>query len=248
MKIQSKKTLSFEVVSSSSDIARLVASEVIELIRANPEASIGFPTGSSLQGAYLNLREAARKGEFSLERAKVFLLDEYVGLPKGSRDSYLSFIQEEIQKPLGLPTGSLFFPDVHARSLEKASQDFEERISSVGGLDLQILGIGTNGHIGFNEPGSAFDSTTRVVELSEDTRFANSRYFNGNLNAVPKQAITQGISTIMSAKRIILVAVGSKKADAVERLLSGIVSEQFPASALHSHPNLRALFDTSAYK
>lgn len=245
--MQQNKVLEVEVFDSEEAVAQAVAEEVLALIRSNPQAKISFPTGSTLQKTYEILREKARSGEFSLSEAKVFLLDEYVGLPINSKDSYLSFIINEIQKPCGLPIESLHAPDVHAEDLDKASEDYESRIAYENGLDLQILGIGSNGHIGFNEPGTPFDSKTRVTDLAEETRLANSKYFGNDLGSVPKSAITQGLSTILSAKRIILVANAPSKAAAVRRLLEGDQSEELPASALLSHQDTRVILNESAF-
>ena len=241
--MQANKSLEIDVFDSEEDVAEAVAQEVLDLVSRNPKAKISFPTGSTLQKTYGLLREKAKLGQFSLEQAEVFLLDEYVGLEKGSKDSYLNFIIEEIQIPCGLPIDSLHYPDVFSNDLDQASNDYENLIASVGGLDLQILGIGTNGHIGFNEPGTSFESKTRVTELTVQTRVANSKYFGNDVDSVPKLAITQGLSTILSAKKIIMVATAPSKAVAVKRLLEGVQTEDLPASALLSHEKTRVILD-----
>lgn len=233
--------LQFDEYESESEVAQAVANEIIGFVYQNPEAKISFPTGSTFSETYAILRDNAQQGRFCLKQAEVFLLDEYVGLPKDSKDSYLSFIIENIQNPCGLPLDSLHYPDVHSADLLKASDDYEELLA--GGLDLQILGIGTNGHIGFNEPGTSFDSKTRVSELTEETRQANSKYFGGNECLVPKQCITQGVSTILTAKKIILVATGETKAKAIAGLKKGKIDQSLPASALITHGNVQVIVD-----
>jgi glucosamine-6-phosphate deaminase len=242
--VQINNSLQFDVYESESEVAEAVTNEIVNFVRENPKAKISFPTGSTLSKTYELLRQKAQQGEFSLEHAEVFLLDEYVGLPKESKDSYLSFIIENIQKPCGLPIGSLHYPDVHATDLDEASNDYEELIA--GGLDLQILGIGTNGHIGFNEPGTPFDSKTRVSELTKETREANSKYFGGNADLVPLRCITQGLSTIVSAKKIILVATGQSKAQAIAELREGEIDESLPASSLITHGNTQVIIDEAS--
>lgn len=240
---------SLEIVDFESEleVSQAIADEVVELVTVNPFAKISFPTGSTLQKTYGILRDSARLGRFSLAKAQVFLLDEYVGLPRGSIDSYLSFISREIQEPCGLPLEALHFPDVHASDLHEASEKYEDLIRVVGGMDLQILGIGSNGHIGFNEPGTPLNSRTRVAHLAPETREANARYFNGDINMVPKRCITQGLSTILSAKKILLVATGLSKAGSVSALRTSRMTESLPATALLTHGDTRIFVDRQAY-
>jgi glucosamine-6-phosphate deaminase len=238
--------LRFEVFDSSLELASDVATAIQNQIRHKPSSSVSFPTGSTMLPTYEILREMALRGEFSLAQAQVFLLDEYVGLPKDSPDSYLEFITNQIQEPCGLPKTSLNYPDVHAEDLDEASAAYELKINGIGGMDLQILGIGSNGHVGFNEPGSSFLSQTRVTQLSLETRRDNSKYFKGDLNTVPERCITQGLATITSAKKILLVATGGSKAWAISELLGGDRTESLPASVLLSHPDVTLFLDAEA--
>lgn len=242
--MQTNNSLQFDVYESDTEVAEAVSNEIIGFVNQNPNSKISFPTGSTLSKTYEILRSKAQHGKFSLENAEVFLLDEYVGLPKESKDSYLSYIIENIQKPCGLPIGSLHYPDVHSADLNQASNDYEELIA--GGLDLQILGIGSNAHIGFNEPGTPFDSKTRISELTRETREANSKYFGGNVDLVPHRCLTQGLSTILSAKKIILVATGKSKAKAIAGLKEGKIDESLPASALITHGNTQLIIDEAS--
>ena len=202
---------------------------------------LGVATGSSPAPLWAAL--AADTG--GLTPRAVFALDEYVGLPPGHPAGYRAVVDATVTIPLGLDPARVHVPDGNAPDLELAAAEFETAIGRAGGVDLQVLGIGRNGHIGFNEPGSSVDSRTRVVELADQTRRDNARFFS-SVDAVPTLAVTQGIATIMSARRILLIARGESKADAVERLLSGGADPSFPASILHEHDEVTVLLDASA--
>ena len=172
----------------------------------------------------------------------VCLLDEYIGLPVGHRQRYRQVIAGQLATPLGL---SVVAPDVDALDISSACGSYETALADLGGVDLQILGIGRNGHIGFNEPGTSFDSVTHVVELMSTTRVDNARFFDG-LGRVPTHAITQGLATIRRAKRIVLIAVGDAKASAVAAMLEGSISPANPASALRDHADMVVIADRKA--
>ncbi|PLS17936.1 glucosamine-6-phosphate deaminase [Bacillus sp. M6-12] len=228
-------------------MSRLGANKVIEKIKEQPDMVLGLATGSSPEGLYCALIEDHRKNGTSYRGIKTVNLDEYIGLKKNNPNSYHSFMYEKLFRYIDIhpehshiPNGITDDPDLEAKRYDKL-------IEQLGGVDMQILGIGQNGHIGFNEPGTPFSSRTRIVRLENSTRMANSRFFS-NMDEVPSQAITMGISSILDSKEIILLASGSAKAPAIKRLLTEEVSENFPASALKLHKNVTIIADSDAFK
>ena len=175
---------------------------------------LGLATGSSPLCVYRELATRHRDGGLSVARARAFLLDEYVGLPAGHPQSYRAFIERELVRHLDFAPGAVTGPDSHSADLPAACRRFEEAIAAAGGIDLQVLGIGADGHIGFNEPGSSLASRTRIKTLMESTRRDNARFF-GSLDEVPHHVVTQGIGTILEARHLVLLAFGEPKAAAV---------------------------------
>ena len=218
--------------------AELVAGE----LRAGRLRVLGVATGSSPSPAYSALGAMALPG---WDGVQVFALDEYVGLAPGDPHSYHAVIDTEVRRPLGLPVGNVHVPDGAATDPDRAGLDYEAALAACGGVDVQLLGIGATGHIGFNEPGSPLDSRTRVVTLSERTRADNARFFP-RPGDVPRRALTQGVGTIRGARRHVLIARGARKADAVRAALAGPVSAACPASALQTVPDLTVLLDPAA--
>ncbi|MCC3266985.1 glucosamine-6-phosphate deaminase [Arthrobacter gengyunqii] len=210
-------------------------------VQANPDAVLGFATGSSPLPLYDAL------ADFGLDFSGVrgFALDEYIGLPPGDPRSYGAVIDSEVVQRLGMRPGSVLLPDVAAGDLEAAAREYEQAIRDAGGVDLQILGIGHNGHLAFNEPGAALDSRTRVEQLAERTRRANARFFDSP-DQVPTRCMTQGIGTILDARQLLLVAHGADKADIIARALQGPVTPDCPASALQLHPRVTVILDQAA--
>jgi glucosamine-6-phosphate deaminase len=210
-------------------------------VQAKPDAVLGFATGSSPLPLYNTL------ADYGLDFTGVrgFALDEYIGLPPGDPRSYGAVIDSEVVQRLGMRPGSVRVPDVAAADLDAAARDYGQAIREAGGVDLQILGIGHNGHLAFNEPGAALDSRTRVEQLAERTRRANSRFFDSP-DQVPTRCMTQGIGTILDARHLLLIAHGSDKADIIARALQGPVSPDCPASALQLHPRVTVLLDRPA--
>jgi len=184
----------------------------------------------------------AREG-FATERLRLFALDEYVGLDAADPRSYAAYVRTVIAEPLGIPADRVRVP---SGSTAADAEAYERAIAEAGGVDLQIVGIGRNGHIGFNEPGSDAETRTRVVELDESTRRANAEHFGGDLSLVPTHAMTQGVATILSARRIVLVASGSAKARALRAALTGPVTADNPASFLQRHPDVTVVADPDA--
>ncbi len=218
-----------------------VGSTVADLVADVAPATLGVATGASPQPVYAEL---VRRRSITSD-TQLFLLDDYVGLPLGDDHRYCSTIERELAGPLGIPATNLFGPDVDDADLDDAAREYEHVIRSIGGVDLQICGLGRNGHLGFNEPGSSFDSTTRVVELSAATRADNARFFSG-FDSVPRRAITQGLATILLASCIVLVVVGESKASALAACLDGRPTNMVPASILQLHSHVVVVADRAA--
>lgn len=238
-------TLKLISTSNYEELSRKAAEEIITVIKGNPSLNLGLATGSTPTGLYQELIRDHRINMTSYKDINTFNLDEYIGISKKDRNSYHYFMCEHLFEHIDIPLDQTHIPDGTAKDLEEECVRYEQFISEHGGIDLQILGIGQNGHIGFNEPGTPFDSRTHIIELAESTRQANSRFFN-SLEDVPKQAITMGIASIMDSKEIFLLVSGSSKAEALARLMNGEVSEQFPASVLLIHRNVTIFADEEA--
>ncbi len=215
--------------------------DVVLQALASSDPVIGVATGSSPSPLYAAL--AASGVDFS--PATWFALDEYVGLPPGHPQSYAEVLRREIIEPLGLDPQRVHLPDPHRVDLQDAARRYEQQIAAAGGIDLQILGIGRNGHLAFNEPGAALDSRTRLETLTEDTRRANQRFFD-SLEEVPTHCLTQGLGTILEARHLLLIARGPEKAEALSRALTGPVSTDCPASVLQTHGHVTVLADDAA--
>jgi glucosamine-6-phosphate deaminase len=231
-------------VEDGEELSQRAAALIIEKVKQKPNAVLGLATGSTPKGTYKELIRDHQLNGTSYARVKTINLDEYVGLPADHPNSYHYFMRTNLFDHLDFSEGNHFIPEGLAKDLDAACQDYEERIHS-NPIDLQLLGIGQNGHIGFNEPGTPFNSTTHRVQLTRSTRKANARFFD-HFNEVPKEAITMGISSILQSKEIILLASGSNKAEAIYRLLKGPITEAFPASALNKHDKVTIIADREA--
>lgn len=230
---------------SAERLHEIVAQEIIKRVQNNPQLVLGLATGSTPIGVYKKLVEDHKKNGTSYKQVTTFNLDEYVGLAKDHPQSYHAFMQEYLFNHIDIPSHQTHIPNGLASDLEKECQQYEKMIQQAGGIDLQILGIGLNGHIGFNEPGTPFSSETHVVELTESTRNANSRFF-ASIDEVPTHAITMGLNTIMQSKEIFLLITGSQKAEIFRRLMEEDVSEDLPASILKRHPQAFVYVDEEA--
>jgi glucosamine-6-phosphate deaminase len=228
------------ILDDESAAAELAANAILDLVRRKPDTVLGLATGSTPLGIWLAL--AARGADLSNVRG--FALDEYVGLPEGHPQSYRSVITREVVEPLGLDPDRVMVPG-HLGPIETAGDDYERAIRAAGGVDLQVLGIGTDGHIGFNEPGSSFESLTRVKTLTRQTREDNARFF-ASVDEVPVNCITQGLGTIRRAKHLVLLAFGEAKAKAIAAAVEGPVSASAPGSAIQLHPHVTVLVDGGA--
>lgn len=221
--------------------ARLVA----EVVRDKPGAVLGLATGSTPLGLYQALIEMHRREALDFSRVTTFNLDEYVGLPVEHPASYHSFIRINFLDHVNVPPERIHIPDGLADDIPAACRRYEAEIAAAGGIDVQILGIGADGHIGFNEPSSSLASRTRIKTLTEETRGDNARFFDGAVG-VPSHVITIGIGTIMDARMCLLLAFGEGKAEAVVKAMEGPVTSMVPASALQFHPNAKAIVDGAA--
>lgn len=229
-----------------ADVGRVAAAKIAQVAtEAGPEAVLGVATGSSPLGTYEALAAKVEAGELDLSQAWAFALDEYVGLAEGHPESYAEVIRTTVTEPLRMDPARVFSPDGFDPDLKQAALRYEKRIAEAGGVDVQILGIGSNGHIGFNEPGSSLASRTRVKTLTEATRQDNSRFFD-SMDQVPTHCLTQGLGTIMDAREIVLVAQGATKAAAVAALVEGPVTANCPASVLQMHPHVTVVVDEAA--
>mgnify|MGYP000673161300 CR=1 FL=1 len=225
----------------SRHAANLISAEVIR----KPDCVLGLATGSTPVGTYRQLAAWNQKGDFSFKDVRTVNLDEYLGLPPTHDQSYRYFMQENLFDKIDIPFEHTHVPDGMAADPEQECRRYDELVRSLGYADLQLLGLGRNGHIGFNEPGDCFRKETHVVELTQNTIEANARFFE-NEAAVPKKAITMGIGCIMAARRVLLVASGANKAEAVYRTVCGPITPQCPASILQLHNDVVIVGDEEA--
>lgn len=233
------------IAQTPTEVGRIAARIIASIVSAKPTAVLGFATGSSPAGIYSELAAMRQHGAIDFSNARGFALDEYVGIPTSHPASYAAVVQRDIARPLGMRQGSITVPDGRRADHDKGCQDFEQAMSRAGGIDIQILGIGTNGHIGFNEPTSSLASRTRIKTLAPQTRTDNARFF-ASADEVPTHCITQGLGTILEAKRLLLVAQGDRKARAVAAAIEGPVSSMWPASVLQLHPCATVIVDQDA--
>lgn len=232
-------------VKDYQEMSEIAGDMVISKINGRAETVLGLATGSTPVGMYDYIIKKYRAKAVSFAHVRSFNLDEYAGLDKEDANSYTYYMKEKLFNHIDIPEEQTHLPNGTADDLQAECRVYENKIKDAGGIDLQILGIGLNGHIGFNEPGTPFTSRTHIVELDETTRKANARFFD-SLEEVPTQALTMGIETIMESKEIILLVSGEGKKEAVTRLLNGEVSEAFPASILHKHSNVTIVADEAA--
>jgi glucosamine-6-phosphate deaminase len=231
---------------SADDIAAVAADVIEAVVRRNPTAVLGLATGSTPLPVYRELKRRHGIGAGpSYAAVTCFNLDEYVGLPSGHEQSYRATIARELTDGLGISPDQVNGPDPSPDGLPTAGERYEALIAKAGGVDVQILGIGSDGHLAFNEPGSSLASRTRIKTLTAQTRADNARFF-GSLGDVPKHVLTQGLGTILEARHLLLIATGAGKADAVTAAVEGPVSASCPASVLQFHPHVTVLLDQPA--
>ncbi len=227
------------------DMSRKAANIISAQIIMKPDCVLGLATGSTPVGTYRQLIEWYEKGDLDFSRVSTVNLDEYRGLAHTDPQSYYYFMQENLFDHVNIDKTATHVPDGTNPDAADACAKHEQIIKSLGGIDLQLLGLGNNGHIGFNEPGAAFEKETHLVDLAESTIRANARFFT-SIDEVPKQAYTMGIRTIMQAKKILVVVSGESKADIVSRAFFGPVTPEVPASILQMHPDVTVVCDEAA--
>jgi len=220
------------------------ANELFNLLRVKPNAVLGLATGGTFEPFYAYVTSHYRDNGVSFREATAFNLDEYVGIPESDEQSYYHYMWANLYSKIDMKRKNVFIPNGNARNLEEEKRNYERMIKERGGIDLQYLGIGRNGHIGFNEPYTPFSSKTHVVGLTESTLEANSKYFVGR--NMPTRAITVGIGTIIDARRIILIATGDSKRSIIDRVLKSGETEEIPATALMHHRDTTIMLDSKA--
>lgn len=228
---------------SQEEAAKAIALSVVDHIESHPASVIGLATGKTMIPVYSSWIEMARERSVDHSKCFFFMLDEYLDLPEDHPSTFKSYIEEHLLIPLAIRQDQISFPPVHTASLTQAADEYERAIKESGGIDIQLLGIGTNGHIGFNEPGSQRDSRTREVHLSFETKEANQKSFRGEM---PSRALSMGIATIYEAKSLMMLATGKSKAEAIKYLQNHHDDPSCPATYLKSHPHFTLVLDPEA--
>lgn len=233
------------IFDSTEKLNETGAGIITGLVQTNPRAVLGLATGGTPVGVYEQVVSDFRRGLVSFRQATTFNLDEYVGLPVDHPESYHSYMNHHLFRHIDMPAAQAHIPNGNAEDLEAECRRYDEMIADAGQIDLQLLGLGHNGHIGFNEPAHALIRGTHIVDLAEETRRANARFFS-LIDEVPSQALTMGVGTILKAKTILLIVRGADKAEIVHRALTGPITTDCPASLLQTHPHLVVLLDEEA--
>lgn len=234
------------IISDDQELATLVADAIERLLGSETAPVLGLATGSSPLSVYDELVRRHEHNGLTFSNVRGFMLDEYVGLPESHPQSYRNVIDAEFVSRVDFREGAVQGPDGTAADLVAASSDYDRAIAEAGGIDLQILGIGTDGHVAFNEPGSSLSSRTRIKSLADQTRVDNARFFGGDVDQVPRHCLTQGLGTIMEARHLLLIATGGHKAEAVHQMVEGSISSMWPATVLQMHPHVTVLVDDPA--
>ncbi|WP_203339153.1 glucosamine-6-phosphate deaminase [Planococcus beijingensis] len=227
------------------EMSEIACSMLVEHVQQNESPVLGLATGSTPEGLYRSLITEYRKGTVSFQGVTTFNLDEYVGLDEEDANGYQFYMNEKLFNHINIPKRQINLPNGVSADLDKDCSDYEWKIQEAGNIDIQVLGLGLNGHIGFNEPGTSFLSRTHVVDLDESTREANARFFP-SIDEVPTQAISMGIASIMESKKILLLVSGKEKAEALYQAMNSPVSEEFPATILQLHPEVTVIADELA--
>ncbi|MFI8578173.1 glucosamine-6-phosphate deaminase [Rossellomorea aquimaris] len=232
-------------VKDYQEMSQVAADYLLSKVKSSNQLTLGLATGGTPQGLYEALINDHKQNRTSYQHVSSFNLDEYIGLSGKHPNSYYHYMNDHLFKHIDIDSKNTHIPSGKAVDLEKECEAYDEKIRLHGGIDLQILGIGSNGHIGFNEPGTSFDTNTHIVDLAQSTREANARYFD-SMDEVPSQAITMGISSIMKSKEILLLVSGEAKQVAMKKLVGGEISENFPASILNRHEHVTVIADKEA--
>ncbi len=236
-----KYTIKLFVCKDEEEIAEKSSKIFIDQILCKQNSILGLATGSSPVPLYKKLIKANKEKKISFEQIKTFNLDEYIGLSSEYIDqSYKFFMNENLFKNVNISLCNTHFP------YKENCENYDKDIKNAGGIDLQVLGLGENGHIAFNEPGTKLSAKTHIVKITNSTKKANARFFDGDESKVPNEAVTMGIKTILSAKKIVLIATGPKKADAIAKLFANEYDPQWPCTSLLFHPDVSVFVDYQA--
>ena len=236
------------IISTSNyeELSQKAAQYIAAQITMNPESVLGLATGSTPIGLYQELIKMNSKNEIDFTAVKTINLDEYKGLPADHAQSYRYFMNNQLFNHINIDKNNTYLPDGQETNDKKACSDYDNVISRFGPIDVQLLGIGHNGHIGFNEPADAFTTDTQCIVLDERTRQANARFFDGDMSKVPEKAYTMGIRSIMQSEKILLVVTGADKKEILKKALYGPITPEVPASILQLHSNLVVVADQAA--
>lgn len=226
---------------SKAQIEQEIAQTFIDQVKAKPNSILGLATGSSPVGVYKKIIAAVNSGEVSFKDVTSFNLDEYVGLEGTHEQSYRYFMNVNLFDHIDINKANTNVPN--GINYEESAKNYDNQIAAMGGIDLQILGLGSDGHIAFNEPGTPFDTLTHIAELTEQTIRDNARFFE-RIEDVPTKACTMGLKSIMNAKKIVLIATGKSKAQAVNELINGEINEAWPCTILRNHPDVVIYVDS----
>jgi len=233
------------IVEDYRQLSLKAAAIVAGQINVKPNAVLGLATGSTPEGMYSELVRLYRAGAVDFSEVKTFNLDEYAGLDPGHPQSYHYYMHHHLFNHVNIPAGNIHLPCGNAADITAGCREYDQKIAAAGGIDLQVLGIGVNGHIGFNEPGESLSVGTHLIDLSQETIEANSRFF-ASAEEVPRQAVTMGMGSIMKARRILLLASGKNKARAIQETVCGRVTPRVPASFLQLHRRAILIIDREA--
>ena len=238
--------MNIERFEDKETLSSAVATLVLEAILARPSLVLGLPTGRTPLGLYRELRERSGRNPLDWSGVRTFNIDEFAGLAASNPNSYRAFMQAELFDHVSIDPANIGFLNGAAPDLTAECRRYEDAIEAAGGIDLQILGIGANGHIGFNEPAAGLCAHTHVAELERESREANARGFGGEWMNVPERALSMGMATILNARAIVLMATGAEKAAAVHGMIEGLMTTQLPASFLQVHPRVTVMIDRAA--
>ena len=237
--------MDIRIFNNTEEIAQAASEIIINKVKNTPDAILGLATGASPVATYKKLIAAYNNGDVSFKDVKTFNLDEYCSIPATDKNSYYTFMHENLFNFIDVKEENVHVPNGNPENAEEYCASYDESIKAAGGIDIQVLGIGRNGHIGFNEPADEFTAGTYKVQLTESTIEANKIYFESE-NDVPREAITMGVQSIINAKEIILIAEGNAKAQAIHDMIKGEISPACPASILQKHNNVHIFIDNAA--
>lgn len=238
--------MEIKIFNTAAEASQFCAQMIADQVEFKKNTTLGVSTGRTMDAVYHNLVKTSLSEKIDYSAVRTFALDEYIGLKADSPYSFNSYLSLHLYEHLNLYEAMTNIPNVFANDLDLECYEYEEKIKSAGGIDLQVLGIGVNGHIGLNEPGSAIDSRTRVVALTSSTLRSNKSLFSDEV--VPKTALTMGIGTIMEARKCVLIATGETKSEIIQKFIQGDVNSKVPATALKNHTNVCIILDKAAAK